>query len=458
MKRFPSRRGSCAAALLLSACVLPGCTSFSPDGGFDRVRDVARSRLGRELPDPTRDAGAIDRRIAALLAEPLGVDAAVEVALLSNRELRATYRDLGIAEADLVQAGRLPNPGIDFRHTSGRGFTVIERTFVLDFAALLTLPLATRIERSRFDEVQLEVADAMLRTAAKARRAWIDAVAAGQRVRYARQVVDASDAAADLAGRMRAAGNWSALAAARERSFEADAVAELSRATRTADARREALTRQLGLAGEASTYRLAERLEYLRELETRRVAVLDSIRGQGVLTDALEAGIARALTKAELEDLYLPFKPKRRTKAMIARENGLGPLAAAISERRAVEPAELAAGFVTGAVPDAKAALEGARDIIAEGLSEDAGLLARLRAHMKAEGRISSSVVAGKEAEGAKFSDYFAHSEAYGKVAGHRVLAMLRGRNEGFLSLDLEVEADAVRGTSSAERMCAGHL
>ena len=204
--------------------------------------------------------------------------------------------------------------------------------------------------------------------------------------------------------------------------------------------------------------KLAERLEYLRELETRRVAVLDSIRGQGVLTDALEAGIARAVTKAELEDLYLPFKPKRRTKAMIARENGLGPLAAAILADRAVEPAVLATGYVTGAVADVKAALEGARDIVAEGLAEDAGLLARLRAHMKAEARIASSVVAGQEAAGAKFSDYFAHSESYGKAAGHRVLAMLRGRNEGFLSLDLEVEAEAVRGTSSAERMCAGQL
>ena len=204
--------------------------------------------------------------------------------------------------------------------------------------------------------------------------------------------------------------------------------------------------------------KLAERLEYLRELETRRVAVLESIRGQGVLTDALEAGIARAVTKAELEDLYLPYKPKRRTKAMIARENGLGPLAAAILVDRVAKPEVLAAGYVTDAVADVKAALEGARDIVAEGLAEDAGLLARLRAHMKAEARLAATVVAGKEAEGAKFSDYFAHSEAYGKAAGHRVLAMLRGRNEGFLSLDLEVEPDAARGTSSAERMCAGQL
>ncbi len=204
--------------------------------------------------------------------------------------------------------------------------------------------------------------------------------------------------------------------------------------------------------------RLAERLEYLRELETRRMAVLDIIRGQGVLTDALEAGIAKAVTKAELEDLYLPFKPKRRTKAMIAGENGLGPLADMLLADRSRDPVVVAAAFLTEAVPDPKAALEGARDIIAEGLAEDAGLLARLRAHMKTEARLVSSVVAGKEAEAAKFSDYFAHSEAYGKAAGHRVLAMLRGRNEGFLSLDLAVEADAARGTSVAERMCAGQM
>lgn len=116
-------------------------------------------------------------------------------------------------------------------------------------------------------------------------------------------------------------------------------------------------------------------------------------------------------------------------------------------------PAELAQAYVSEAVPDVKAALEGARDIVAEGLAENADLLGRLRAHMKQVGRISAKVVEGKEAEGAKFSDYFAHSEAWATAAGHRVLAMLRGRNEGVLTLDLEVDADAARGESPAERM-----
>jgi len=203
---------------------------------------------------------------------------------------------------------------------------------------------------------------------------------------------------------------------------------------------------------------LAERLVYLRELEARRAAIRDSIASQGKLTADLERGIDGAVTKAELEDLYLPYKPKRRTRAMIARENGLGPLAEAILQDRRADPAALAAGYVTEAVPDAKAALEGARDIIAEGLAEDAGLLGRLRAHMQKVAVLSARVVEGKQVEGAKFSDYFAHSESWATAPSHRALAMLRGRNEGVLSLDLEVDAEAAPGTSPAEGLVRGAL
>ncbi len=200
--------------------------------------------------------------------------------------------------------------------------------------------------------------------------------------------------------------------------------------------------------------RLEERLGYLREVEARRTAIAGSITEQGKMTDALAGAIAKAVTKAELEDIYLPYKPKRRTKAMIARENGLQALVDAILANRASDPAALAAGFLSEAVPDAKAALEGARDIVAEGLAEDASLLGRLRDHMKRVARLSAKVVAGKEAEGAKFSDYFAHSESWASAPSHRVLAMLRGRNEGVLALDLEVDADAARGESPCERAC----
>ncbi len=203
---------------------------------------------------------------------------------------------------------------------------------------------------------------------------------------------------------------------------------------------------------------LAERLVYLREMEARRAAIAASITEQGKMTDSLALSIARAVTKAELEDIYLPYKPKRRTKAMIARENGLQPLVDSILADRNADPAKVAAGFVTEQVPDVKAALEGARDIIAEGLSENASLLGRLRDHMKRVGRLSAKGVAGKETEGAKFSDYFAHNEPMATAPSHRVLAMLRGRNEGFLTLDLEVDPDAPRGASPAEQACGAAL
>ena len=200
---------------------------------------------------------------------------------------------------------------------------------------------------------------------------------------------------------------------------------------------------------------LAERLTYLREMEARRAAIVASITEQGKMTDTLALGLAKATTKAELEDIYLPFKPKRRTRAMIARENELQPLYEAILADRAADPMALASGYVTEAVPDAKSALEGARDILAEGLSESADLLGRLRSHMKQVGRLQAKAVEGKEAEGAKFSDYFAHDEPWVTAPSHRVLAMLRGQNEGFLTLDLAIDPEAPRGDSPAERACA---
>ncbi|WP_370207295.1 Tex-like N-terminal domain-containing protein, partial [Pararhodobacter marinus] len=203
---------------------------------------------------------------------------------------------------------------------------------------------------------------------------------------------------------------------------------------------------------------LSERLSYLREMEARRATILDSIASQGKLTDDLSAKINAAETKAVLEDLYLPYKPKRRTKAMIARENGLEPLADAILDDRAADPETLAQGYLSEAVADTKAALDGAREIIAERLTEDAALKAQLRAHMAAVARLTAQVLPGKEAEGAKFSDYFEHSEALSGVPSHRALAMLRGRNEGILALDLAVEPEAAPGQSTAERMVARAL
>ncbi|MBB6413037.1 Tex family protein [Mesorhizobium sangaii] len=200
---------------------------------------------------------------------------------------------------------------------------------------------------------------------------------------------------------------------------------------------------------------LSERLAYLRELDARRDTILGSIREQGKLTDELEGKIVAATTKAELEDIYLPYKPKRRTKAEIARERGLGPLAEAILANRSLVPTELALAYVTDEVADAKAALEGARDILSEQFAENADLVGKLRTYMKERAFMRARVVDGKQEAGAKFSDYFDHVERWATVPSHRALAMLRGRNEEVLSLDIEVDADDTSPMKPVERMIA---
>ncbi|MFF9065755.1 Tex family protein [Streptomyces sp. NPDC014891] len=203
---------------------------------------------------------------------------------------------------------------------------------------------------------------------------------------------------------------------------------------------------------------LEERLRYLRELEDRRSAILDSVREQGKLTEELEARIRAADTKARLEDIYLPFKPKRRTKAQIAREAGLGPLAEGLLADPTVEPAAAAAAFVDAdkGVADAAAALEGARAILAETFSEDADLIGDLRERMWGRGRLVAKVREGQEEAGSKFADYFDFAEPFTALPSHRVLAMLRGEKEDVLSLDLEPEEPSeTPGPSSYEGIVA---
>ena len=201
---------------------------------------------------------------------------------------------------------------------------------------------------------------------------------------------------------------------------------------------------------------LADRLSYLREMEARRAAILGSIRDQGKLTDDLSRAIGGAETKAALEDIYLPFKPKRRTKAMIARENGLEPLLRAIQADPSRDPATLAPTYVTGAVETPKAALDGARDILVEELSENAEVLGPLREFMRGNAVIAARVVAGKEEAGAKFSDYFAHSETWSGIPGHRALAILRAAKEEVVTIDIAPDPDT--GTARAEGIVARGL
>ena len=186
---------------------------------------------------------------------------------------------------------------------------------------------------------------------------------------------------------------------------------------------------------------LAERLTYLRELEERRATVLASIEEQGKLTAELRTEIESAQTKQRLEDLYLPYKPKRRTKAQIAREAGLAPLAEVLLSNPGLEPEHAALEYLNPDADfgDAKAVLDGARQILMEEFSEDAALLGELRQLLHDEGEIQSSVVKGKEDEGAKFRDWFDFREPFSTMPSHRALALLRGRNEGILKLALDL-------------------
>lgn len=190
---------------------------------------------------------------------------------------------------------------------------------------------------------------------------------------------------------------------------------------------------------------LEERLAYLREFDARREAIVMSIEEQGKLDDALRARLQGATTKAELEDLYLPFKKKRRTKGQIAIEAGLEPLATGLWDNPQHDPETFAQDFVDNerGVEDTKAALDGAQAILMEAFAERADLVGKLRERLTSDGYVCAAVMSGKESEGAKFSDYFDHQEPLAKMPGHRILAMFRGRSEGVLSLKVKLrEAD----------------
>lgn len=206
---------------------------------------------------------------------------------------------------------------------------------------------------------------------------------------------------------------------------------------------------------------LDSRLSYLREMDDRRQTILKSIQEQGKLTPELEQEIIQADSKTRLEDLYLPYKPKRRTKGQIAIEAGLEPLADTLWNQPQTEPESEATKYLDAdkGIADTKAALDGARAIIMERIAEDANLLEKIRAHLNRNAELVSRVVEGKEQEGEKFKDYFNHNEPLSKVPSHRALAMLRGRNEGFLTLVMNADPEQEEGArqSYCETIIADH-
>ncbi|WP_241593251.1 Tex-like N-terminal domain-containing protein, partial [Rosenbergiella epipactidis] len=207
---------------------------------------------------------------------------------------------------------------------------------------------------------------------------------------------------------------------------------------------------------------LETRLTYLRELDERRQTILNSISEQGKLTDELAQSIDTVLSKTELEDLYLPYKPKRRTRGQIAIEAGLEPLADKLWTSAQLDPEATAAEFINAdkGIADTRGALDGARYILMERFAEDASLLAKVRQYLWKNAHLVSKVASGKEAEGAKFRDYFDHHELLATTPSHRALAMLRGRNEGILQLSLNPDphSEETPKESFGETLISEHL
>jgi outer membrane protein TolC len=305
MSRAHLRPRLSIAGMTAFTLLAAGCASVSPDRGFDQVSRLATERLGKDarMIRTDDDARALAGLIEAKLRAPLQADDAVQIALLNNRSLQSTYWEVGIAEADLVQAGRLQNPSFAFQRTHQGSEVDIERSLTLNLVSMLTAPLAKRIEGRRFEQTRLMVADQMLQHAAATRRAYFDAVAAGQGVAYARQVNEAAEASAELTARMAQAGNSSQLDLAREQAFQAEAAAALARAGKRAVLAREALTRLMGLWGASAGYTLAERLPDLPaaplELDdVERIAIRERLDIQAAKLGAAQTASSLGLTRA----------------------------------------------------------------------------------------------------------------------------------------------------------------
>ena len=293
-------------ALLVSAIVLGGCASFSPDGGFAAVEKTAKDRLGKDVQiqwaRSDADQNSIATRVGELLSKPLTVDDAVQVALLNNRGLQATFQDLGISEAELVQAGRLPNPGFSFGRSSLGDEREIERGLHFNIARLIAMPLIGQMEARRFEQTKGMVAISVLTLAADTRKAYYNSLAAEQTVRYMQQVMQAANASAELARRMEQVGNFNKLQRAREQVFYADASLNFARAEQAQRATRERLTRLLGAWGTQTQFTLPERLPDLpknvMELpDIERVALSQRLDVQGARLAAEQTARNLGLTR-----------------------------------------------------------------------------------------------------------------------------------------------------------------
>jgi outer membrane protein TolC len=308
MKFSPiSRNPRLIAALVLNCAALSGCTTFSPDGGFDQVTDAARSQLRLEVrwPRSADERANRDGQVAALLAHPLTPDDAVQIALLNNHALQASFQELGVSEADLVQSGRLPNPRFTLRHSSGGGLYDIEETLSFNVLSIMTTPYLHAAEKRRFAQIQNDVIIQVVQLADRTRTAYYTALAARDSLHYAWQVKNAAQTSAELAHRMLGAGNWNRLDQARQQSFYIHALQQLARAQLADETARFEMNRLLGIADDPPGVQLAEHLPDLPQ-NIAEPPVLEQT--------AMQSRIDLQLMRAQMEELARRLKLTKATR------------------------------------------------------------------------------------------------------------------------------------------------
>ena len=300
---------------VLSAAVLGGCASFSPDGGFGAVQSATQSHIQKDVVWSRDDATRTQTqaRVDTLLAQPVSADEAVQIALLNNPGLQAAFNALGIAEADLVSAQRLPNPGFSIGRLTRGSEVEWERSLHLNLARLLTMPMRIDIEQRLFEQTRRALVLNVLRLAADTRKAWVIAVTANQTAQYQQQAMDAAEAGADLARRMAEVGNWSKLKQAREHAFYADAALAVARAEGAKLQARERLVRLMGLS-DANTLKLPDRLPDLPP----SLPALAKVEQQ-----AMDSRLDLQLVKLQTETLAKNLGLTRRTRFINVLELGV---------------------------------------------------------------------------------------------------------------------------------------
>lgn len=313
-------------AVGLSTLLVAGCASFSSDGGLGDVSSLTQNRTGQAIQFRKATTES-DAKVQGLLAKPLSVDDAVQIALLNNSALKASFAELGVAEADFVQAGRMRNPSLSFGRVRGGGDAEIDRSVMFDIAGLLTLPVKTRVEKRRFEQVKLLTAAQAVQLAAETRRAYFTAVAAAQSAAFAERVRSAADASSDLAERMAQVGNWSKLDQARERAFYQDALTQLARTKHEALASREQLVRLLGLWGAQQQFVLPDRLPDLpaqpREIKNAEAqAMSERLDVLAARRDSESTASALGLTKATAFINVFDAGYQNKSMTGLPRENG----------------------------------------------------------------------------------------------------------------------------------------